>query len=116
MQTTFYSPKTATEAARVALLSERANEIIREGYAFSYDPDINVTYVCKPGQLSSAYEIADGKCNCPARQKDPTCKHEIAAQLKAEEEARDAAQCKEWEEAQANSEGTDSTNGAGTLW
>lgn len=96
-----YTPKTASEAARLATLAERAEQIIRDGYTFSRDAELGVTYVCKPGHLLASYWITDGKCDCPARQREAlgTCKHQIAAEILRDEEKRVAAQVAQLEEA-----------------
>ena len=96
-----YAPKTASEANRLAILAERAREIITDGYTFSTDTEIGVTYVCKPGELHSSYEISDGRCNCPAREKERTCKHELAAELLADETAKWEAICAQYDAEQA---------------
>lgn len=99
-----FTPKTASEAARLAVLTERAQQILTEGYSFWPDAEAGFTAVCKPGKLAAAYWITDGKCDCPARQKDATCKHEIAAMLKSEEEAMWSSICAEVEERTAREE------------
>jgi hypothetical protein len=76
-----YEPKTASETARFITLTERARQIIADGYTFSTDAEVGITYVCKPGRLASDYELFDGKCTCPARQRERFCKHEIAVAL-----------------------------------
>src|ERR1051326_4648699 len=82
-----YEPKSAPEAARLALLTERAQAILDEGYTFWPDPELGVA-VCKPNELHASYWIADGVCDCPARQKDRTCKHEIAWSIRQAEDAQ----------------------------
>ena len=78
---TLNAPRNANEAYAQAARLERAEQIIRDGYAFFPDADADMIAVCKPGHLHADYFLTEGGtiCDCPdfSKTKLP-CKHLIA--------------------------------------
>jgi hypothetical protein len=106
-------PKDAQGAQRQAIRHERAKQVIRDGYTFSYDAGLNCIYVCKPGCLHADYIIhgdtnnltGQAGCDCPDMVKTgEPCKHYLAAWIDAKRhtEDADAAQVEAYETARAN--------------
>lgn len=98
-----YTPKNAIEALELAKRTERARQILAEGYGFEKD-EFGTVSVSKPGKMEAVYfiNLFHPGCDCPdALKTGKPCKHEIAWGLLQEEAARDAAMCERYEEEQA---------------
>ena len=77
-----FTPKNATQALRLIRTTERANNLISEGYTFFEDKEADYVAVCKPGREAASYfmstENGDFKCECPDFVKNGDyCKHTI---------------------------------------
>lgn len=78
---TLPNPRTINEAIRQADTTERARQIIAQGYSFWPEADRDTIAICKPGFLHADYWLSDnGKtCDCPDFVKHQDyCKHVLA--------------------------------------
>lgn len=100
MNTLFAEPKTASQAAYVCRVVERANSLWLDGYTFKTDEYGDIFAVIKPGHkweeippLNEGIYATDTEgCSCKSFKKDGECKHHIAVVLKQAEldEIRDS--------------------------
>jgi predicted nucleic acid-binding Zn finger protein len=103
------NPVNATDALRFARTLEKAKAILAAGYYFELDAELELVFVCKPGQLSAAYwiflgegdEILPRGCQCPDfTHRGGYCKHTLAwnmLEAEREEEERKIARYEEEE-------------------
>ena len=91
------TPANINEARRLANSYAKAEEIIKEGYQFTFENSGSIA-VCKPGRLAASYWIVDGECDCPDFLNRGTfCKHTLANRILREEEESLEAQCAEYD-------------------
>lgn len=81
--------KNPTEALRYARCAERAETLLREGYTFWKDVELETVAVCKPKRLAASYwiDLRESRCSCPDfEQHGDYCKHLLAFKMKEEED------------------------------
>src|SRR5579859_6125884 len=97
-------PRNINDARRLILREERARLILKEGYTFWPDAELDTVAVCKPGRLAADYWIDGGKCDCPDFEAHGDfCKHVLAYDMVMEEAAQVAEMDRRAEE-EANAE------------
>ena len=103
VKTLFAEPKTASQAAFVARVYERAQRLLQDGYVIKQRSRKTLFAIFKPGNISRhADYVVDmtpdyERCTCkgfPAGD----CKHRLAVALMLDEQAREAAQVAALEE------------------
>ena len=78
---TLTTPRNANEALAQAVRMERAEQIIRDGYSFFPDTELDMIAICKPGSLHADYQLTEGGTVCDCKDFAKTglaCKHIIA--------------------------------------
>jgi len=99
--TFFAEPKNAAQAAFIARIAERAQELMTEGYVIKQRSRKTLFGIYKPGNTTRHSDYVVDRtpghelCTCAGFKKHGDCKHRIAVAL---EEAREAAQVAALEE------------------
>src|SRR5438105_2764972 len=91
---TMKHPSNAQAAWQLARCWQRALDILKAGYSFWPDEELESVAVCKPGRLYAHYLITRGVCDCPDYGRNGDyCKHTLAY----EEHQRNQALCEEYD-------------------
>lgn len=111
-QLTIPIPRNAAEARTLANILDRALRLSADGYTYKPASMSDMYLMIAPSRAIYVVDIQQQTCTCECFKARKVCKHYLHVEY-------DLIQCEELErraEEEANSEGIDSSNGAGWNW